>query len=125
MSSVGSDNVVPLKRPGAQPTARGGTNRALKTSLRAATTPTGRAAAEATILAFPRRSSTVISPETVATGTARKTPLPPQPPCSPTSPLQAAVERGAFVLITDAVGDVLAVLGTSIAALSMHDFHFF
>src|SRR5262245_27100351 len=53
MSSVGSDNVVPLKRPGAQPTARGGTNRALKTSLMAATTPTGRAAGEATILSFP------------------------------------------------------------------------
>src|SRR5262245_26552745 len=124
MSSVSSDNVVPLKRPGAQPTTNGGTNRTRRTSLRAATPPTGRAE-EATILAFPRRSSTVISPNTVATGTARKTPLPPQPPCSPTSPLQAAVERGACVLIRDAVGDVLAVQGTSIAALSMHDFHFF
>src|SRR5262245_19447138 len=125
MSSVGSDNVVPLKRPGAQPTASGGTNRPLTTSVRAATTPTGRAAAEATILAFPRRASPVISPKTASTGTATETPLPPQPPRSPTSPLQAAVEKGAFALIADAVGAVLAVQGTSIAALSMHDFHFF
>jgi hypothetical protein len=37
----------------------------------------------------------------------------------------AMVQNGANVLITDAVGDVLTVQGTTIAALGSDDFRFF